>query len=232
MEKKENELTINIIITVFAIIIILGLSFLYYYYAIKLNSFSELNLTNNTASVSLSEKTNPEDFTKVINFSVPETLPELKKYGKCWTNSVAYPYRKDAFRCIIQNSVYDPCFTTNQEGVMFCQMNPLKNSEFIIEITENLPVAELPSEMRENWAWFVLLKDGTYCSPYTGTRPFVEKNIAYYGCNSEVEDETIVLFGELKKGNVWKTTKATLIQEENKWKIKSSKVVEIDSVWQ
>jgi len=233
MENKENDLTINIIITVFSIIIILGLAFLYYYYAMKAKTISQENLLNSGAAVSESlKKLNPEDFTKVINFSVPETLPELKKSGKCWTNSVAYPYREDAFRCIIQNSVYDPCFTTNQEGVMFCQMNPLKNSEFIIEITENLPVAELPSEIRENWAWFLLLKDGTYCSPYTGTRPLVEKNIAYYGCNSEVEGETIVLFGELKKGNVWKTTKATLIQEENKWKIKSSKVIEIDSVWQ
>jgi hypothetical protein len=232
--NKENDLTANIIIAVFAIIIILGLAFLYYYYSIKMQSFSQSSPVNSSAAVSasLSEKINPEDFTKVIKFSVPENLPEISKSGKCWTNSVAYPYREDAFRCIVENSVYDPCFTTNQKDIVFCQTNPTKESSFLIKLTEDLPVAKLPEKIQDNWSWFVLLKDGTYCPPYTGTRPLVEKNIAYYGCNSQAKDEVIVLMGDLKKGDVWKATRAVLTQEENKWKTKSSEVVEIDSVWQ
>lgn len=234
-DNKENDLTINIIITVFTVIIILALAFLYYYYAIKLKTFSQTN-SNSEYSIaavgaSLSNK-NPEDFTKIIDFKVPEKLPETIKSGRCWTNSVADPYREDAFRCIVENSVYDPCFLTNQKDIVFCQMNPLKESSFLIKLTENLPAVKLPEKNQNNWAWFLKLHDGTYCSPYTGARPLVGQNIAYYGCNSGVKEETVVLLGELVKGNVWKATKATLTQENKKWQIKSSQEVKIDSVWQ
>jgi flagellar basal body-associated protein FliL len=180
-DNKKDDSVVTIIITVFAVIIIIVLAFLFYYYAEKSRSLGAAELAS-LSGYQAQPLTDTSNFTKVISFQPSEILPSTIMSGNCWTNSIAQPYRKDAFRCMVENSIYDPCFTTNQEGFVFCQMNPLKAESFLIKLTEALPVVEIPDEKQNNWAWFVKLKDGTYCSPYTGTRPFVDDKIAYYGC--------------------------------------------------
>jgi len=237
MDKKfcENELVLNIIIVIFSIIIIVGLAFLFYYYAIKNDSIADLkwmasnNIENNTASISSATKQN----TKVIYFKVPESLPEDIKLGNCQMSSVAQPYREDAFRCIVDNSIYDPCFTLGVDGFVFCQMNPLADESFLIELEEeNLPEFNVFAEKKDNWAWFVELENGYFCSPFTGTRPIVSVGEVYYGCNSGANGQPTVLIGELNKGNIWTAIMATLNQKKETWEIKTIESVNISRVWQ
>jgi len=235
-DNNSIDLIITVIITVAATIIIVALAFLFYYYAIKSSSIAKTELTSDAIvnSIASASSSTPDtsNFTKIISFKAPDTLPETVEVGKCWTNSISQPYREDAFRCMIESSIYDPCFTTNKEGFVFCQMNPLKEDSFLIKLTESLPKLEIPAEKQDNWAWFIKLKDGTYCSPFTGTRMFVGEDIAYYGCNSATKGETVVLIGDLKAGDIWTADKATLVKSGQTWTTKSLENVEIDSVWQ
>lgn len=230
--KGESEPVVNIIIAVFTIIIIIALSFLYYYYAIKNKSVAGVEIASLSGAFANNANQNNQDFTKVINFTAPNVLPEKIESGECKTNSIAQPYRVDALRCIVGDSVYDPCFTTFQENIVFCQMNPLKEDSFLIKLDENLPSGAISTETKDNWAWFVKLKDGTYCSPYTETRPIIGTQEAYYGCNSSVQGERVVLIGDLIKGDIWTADKATLTKGEEGWETKNLEKVKIDSVWQ
>ena len=96
-----------------------------------------------------------------------------------------------------------------------------------------MPEVFLPEIIQNNWAWFVKLRDGTYCSPFTGTRPFFGGDkIAYYGCESNIENEQVILIGDLTKGDIWTANKAVLIKEKDNWAIKFLEQIKIDSVWQ
>jgi len=232
--SKKGESKLTIIITVFAILIILVLSFLFFYYATKLEEISE----KETASFSgfarnFNKKESAEPQTNVITFALPEVLPQQQKEGNCFSSSVADPFRQDAFRCQVENEIYDPCFTTEEPSVVFCQINPLAPEAFLIKLEKPLPKASLLEFTQDSWAWFVKLEDGTYCSPFTGTRPFFgEDQIAYYGCKSNNDGEQIVLMGDLMPDDIWTAQKAIVVQEGKKWIIKSMERVKIDTVWQ
>jgi hypothetical protein len=230
--NKKDESLITVIVTGFVVIAILVLAFLFYYFATKQSSYGEIQVASISGAVNVVPKKSLENSTKVIQFAVPETLPSTIKSGECWTNSIAEPYREDAWRCMVDDSIYDPCFAMEPKGFVFYPLNPLNEEAFLIEFTKPLPEVEIPVKKQDNWAWFVKLKDGTYCSPFTGTRVFVGQDIAYYSCNSSVEGETAVLMGDLISGNIWKATKAVIEQVDKKWIIKSSQEVEVDTVWQ
>jgi hypothetical protein len=232
-KTKKHSLS-TIVITVLAIMIILALGGLFYYYSLKSIPASP-GESNGTANVV--KKPVPQVVpTNVIKFSAPDVLPDAKKQGYCWVNSVADPFRKDAWRCMVENSIFDPCFETSQKGAVFCQADPTQPDSFLINLTKPLPKPVVPQTVQDNWGWFVKLKDGTYCSPFTGTRPFFgtgpDAQVAYYGCHSNNQDEQIVLLGDLAAGNVWTADEAILTKTNTNWTIKSSQKVDIDTVWQ
>ena len=219
---------LNIIFVIIAIIIIVALAFLLYVFSAK-----EVSL-NNSSVASVSGVINYER-SKIIIFEPSEVLPEQTKKGNCWTNSIAQPYRKDAWRCMVNNEIYDPCFETLTENIIFCQINPLIPSAFLIELEKPLPEPSIPSEIPNNWAWFVKLKDGAYCSPFTGTRPIFEiegsMQAAYYGCILNNKEEQIVLLGDLENNNVWTAKKAIIAKEDEKWVVKSVENIQVDVIW-
>jgi len=229
---KKTESNLTIAVAVFSILIILALSFLFYYYAVKSMMFSE------TASLSgamgnTKEKESVSWRTKVIVFKPSEVFMQQQKEGECFSSSIADPFRQDAFRCQVKNEIYDPCFTTENQGAVFCQLNPSVPEAFLIKLEKPLPKASALEFTQDNWAWFVKLRDGTYCSPFTGIRPiFAEDQTAYYGCKSDNENEYIVLMGDLTAGDVWTANKAIFAKEGDNWVIKSLEQVEADTVWQ
>jgi hypothetical protein len=236
--KKNKNSVATITVTALAIIIILVLGFLFYYFSVKSISLAGIETASISGSVNnVVVKTPPTEFTNVMHFTPSEVLPKETKNGNCQSSSVAEPYREDAFRCMVDNDIYDPCFLTSQDGFVFCQVNPLAPEAFLIKLSKPLPEPFLPEVMQENWGWFVKLKDGNYCSPFTGTRPFLgtgyDEEVAYYGCKSTDKDQQVVLIGDLTKGNVWTANEAILIQQSDKsWTINLIQQVDIDTVWQ
>jgi len=229
--RKKRYSISSILITAVAIAAIVVLAALFFYYSEKLSAMPEFDTKSNPAPVE-----NPQipiiNPTAIIIFEVPDVLPELTKQGKCLGSSISEPFRGDAFRCQVLNQLYDPCFTTAQKGVVFCQMDPLVDDSFLINLTQALPKSSLPKETKPNWAWFVELEDGNFCSPYTGIRPVVDSQQAYYGCKSDVATELVVLMGDLEGGYVWTAAKAVLKKDGANWIIESSEEVEIKTVWQ
>ena len=239
-EKKGSTSISTIVVTAFAIIIIVVLAFFYYYFIT--NSYPVVNLsTNVTENTSVKNITSApeapvkvETFsTEVINFVSPAILPSEIKEGDCPISSLAEPYRADAFKCAVGKVIYDPCFSTTLSDIVYCKMNPLRDGgDFLIKIANPLPAPTMPKNLQDSWAWFLMLRDGTFCSPYTGARPIVNGQVAFYGCKSNVAGEQAVLMGDLKKDLIWKAEKAALVKSGSKWILKSSEEVEVKTVWQ
>jgi hypothetical protein len=234
MEGENKNDFYDIAVVVITVVVIIALAFFLYYFSSKNSSL----VKTETASVSgtLSNFSEKNNATNVIFFKPSEILPANIKIGHCFIGSVAEPFRQDAFRCMVQNEIYDPCFKTLKDGFVFCQTNPLVPEAFLIKLTKSLPLIQEVQNEQNNWAWFLKLKDGAYCSPFTGTRPiFEEKQIAYYGCNPSdnlpAGEKQVVLMGDLITGNVWTANKAILEKDGQNWKIKSLEKVEIDTVW-
>jgi len=226
----NNKIKTIHIIALIVIIIISVLAFLFYYYSVK--------LVPQTSQVSTPVATAPAEKpavipTNVIAFLPPDVLPKTQQNGSCWTNSIS-SLRQDAWRCMIGNEINDPCFSTKQKGLVFCPMNPTESNSVLIKLTKDLPKPSTVISTQDNWAWFLVLEDGTYCSPFTGTRPFFNqgKDVAYYSCNSNDKTKQIVLLGDLTKDIVWKANEAILSQTGNNWDISSTKQVNIKTIWQ
>lgn len=108
---------------------------------------------------------------KVYNptgFRADEVVP-----GSCWTGSLA-AQRAGAFRCTADNSIYDPCFSTDSS--VACPIGePDKNKGVMLTLTEPLPTPpeawENPPDLDNPQPWYMELAGGGICGVLTGTRP-------------------------------------------------------------
>jgi hypothetical protein len=238
MEETKKKISLsNVFLTAFIILIIFALAFSFYYFAVmppptKIAVTNIVSVQNDGQDAAKKEIQIITERTEIILFSPPEILPEIIKQGDCLA-SVAQPYRQDAFKCKVLTDLYDPCFVTNQKDTLFCKTNPILGDIVAIKNIKALPTISLPKDVKINWAWFIELEDGTYCSPYIATRPIVDGRLVYYGCKSAIKDQTIVLTGELNNQELlWKAKKAIVVKNGVNWKVQTSEDVDIKTVWQ
>jgi hypothetical protein len=95
--------------------------------------------------------------------------------GNCWTQSIAVA-RTDAYRCMVGNDIYDPCFAEGPRRVA-CPSDLATNRGIVIV------VASLsPNTFSQRTAWAMRLGNGAICEVTTGT------GIAGYpfGCTSSL----------------------------------------------
>ncbi len=172
--------------------------------------------------------------TRVIRYTPPATLPDENGEGDCWTNSIAAPYRADAWRCMAGNSIHDPCFTVAKPDAVICGMNPSNGGAgFVLKLTKPLPEPPRAGKQPPAWGWLIQLADGSDCRPFTGTRPFIDENPVNYGCSPQKEGSANVLIGDLNdKAAVWTARKAVLSQSDHSLIIESSEQVPIVAIWQ
>lgn len=147
--------------------------------------------------------------TDVVHYTPSATdLPETAEEGSCFANSAAYPYRADAWRCSVGNSISDPCFQIAGSSELICNPDPLdpsSSSTFALKLTAPLPKVSVVSTTAEiNSGWMLELVDGTICTPFTGTLPFSsEGDVAYYSCNSSKPNEQMIFNSLDSKTNPW-----------------------------
>lgn len=174
--------------------------------------------------------------TEIIYYAPPQTLPDAVQSGSCFANSIADPYRADAWRCTVGNEIYDPCFETSKSGTLLCGMNPLKDYPgFQLKLLSPLPNASAPKATSNNWGWLVVLSDGTYCTPFTGTRPFSSSGqVAYYSCKAAKPGENMI-FGDLnnKNSDFW-TAKVGSLAKSGSFppSVENESDVMVSKVWQ
>lgn len=240
--EKKNYILVGVIVF-FAVIIIAAIVVIFYWtitdtfpQLIKnylLPEAIEINLQPKPPAVKIGKTENKLE-TKVIKYIFPATLPEDIRSGNCFEKSIAQPYRQDAFRCTVNSSIYDPCFANDKKDKIVCQMNPLIDNVFTINFSQPLPIVGIIKNLQNNWAWFIELEDGTICSPYTGTKPIIDKETATYGCKPKVKGNLDVLVGDLSVGKIW-TAKRIIVVRDNVgtgWNTQFSGIVNIKTIWQ
>jgi hypothetical protein len=84
--------------------------------------------------------------------------------GYCWVTSIA-SQRRDAYRCMVGNRIYDPCFERSQEQVA-CPADASKNTGLLMTLTKPLPQ---PHASPIDNVWQMRLASGALCSAGTGT---------------------------------------------------------------
>lgn len=160
--------------------------------------------------------------TQVIVFH-PKGMPTQERTGSCWSTSNVIN-RVDAWRCITDNSIYDPCFSTpgNSQAVI-CNTSPLSDSTgFKLNLTESLPARGPVSPVKSAWAFE--LADGTNCSFVGGATAAFEGKRVNYSCS-----DGWYILGELQEGQVWTARKVRLSSDFSS--IEESVQVFIKVVW-
>jgi len=160
--------------------------------------------------------------------------------GSCWTNSIAAPFRADAWRCTVGNSISDPCFEIpNSTSSLLCNVNPAiqnSTSTFVLKLTKPLPAPTIPSGTPpSNWAWLVQLQGGTLCTPFEGTRPFTASgDSANYDCAPGSLGTDVLIFGDLNaSSSVWTANIGTLsVPTSSLPMMVTSSTVPVATVWQ
>jgi hypothetical protein len=151
----------------------------------------------------------PVQSTKIITFK--PNIPTGKSVsGYCWTNSIAVN-RPEAWRCMVGNSIMDPCFETSVKNQVICNSNPIaQKSGVTLKLTKPLPQSQIrTTEVRP---WIIKLADGGICQPYTGTMPITDKGGVSYYCTFKKslfpkDCYAGLIMDSIKQANVWTAQK-------------------------
>lgn len=174
--------------------------------------------------------------TKIIKFVPP--IPSEKREGSCWTNSTIIR-RSDAWRCMIGNEIFDPCYTARDKTTIVCGSKPdiEKPAGFVLKLTQPLPEPDKvvgPSSS----ASMIELDDGTICDSISGalgaTNGVRTERISY---SCRMSSKNIVIFGDLMPGKVWIAEKGILVEQKTNedlppMLVKDLQKVKIRTAWQ
>jgi hypothetical protein len=165
--------------------------------------------------------------TEVIQYT-PVVPSGEAQAGRCWTGSLAVA-RDNAWRCMVGNQIYDPCFAVGGNSAIVCGADPITNKPgFVVNLTEPLPAPDVPAQAKENYTgWLVQLADGTVCNFATGATTGVNGERLNYLCSNKTG-----LLGDLHPGQVWTANEVVIEVGKNGPTLKQSETVQIRTVWQ
>jgi hypothetical protein len=228
--KKSNKI---IVVVVLVLVILFGVG----QFFASSNISAPANQTTSTAT-----QTPPAvSYTQVIAYTPIQPAGSAPvESGSCWTNSIAAPFRPDAWRCAVGNGISDPCFEIpGSTSTLLCGVNPTvanSTSTFVLKLTQPLSAPEVPpGTPPSNWAWLVQLADGTLCTPFTGTLPITATGVAAnYGCAPGPLGDSVLIFGDLNSSSsVWTAEIGTISENSSSLPtITSSSTVPVEAVWQ
>lgn len=153
-----------------------------------------------------------------VEFYTPKLPGGAPRDGSCWTESIAAP-RPGAWRCMIGNAIYDPCFEAPPaRGELVCGANPATGqSGFALKLTKPLPEIT-PRASAIPAPWMILLEDGSVCERFTGTMPMAGGDAARWYCydpsapvSSSARNRGVVT--KISQGRVWTVDRYAQSQE-------------------
>jgi hypothetical protein len=174
-----------------------------------------------------------------VTYFHPFVPPGKAQNGHCWASSIASP-RSDAWRCMVDNAIYDPCFTTTDKNNVVCGFNPAINQMgFLLNLTQPLPQANVftPKTIRP---WLIMLADGSTCRPFTGTLAAIHHQPVEYGCSDSKPCNAngactflTGILGEPKQGTTWTAQKVIYaVSPTGNLTLKQQSTVTISKAWQ
>jgi hypothetical protein len=174
--------------------------------------------------------------TKIIKFVPP--IPSEKREGSCWTNSTIIQ-RSDAWRCMIGNEIFDPCYTARDKTTVVCGSKPdiEKPTGFVLRLTEPLPTPYV-SKGTSSSASMIELEDGTICdaiSGASGATDGVRTERISYSCR--MSSKNTVIYGDIIPGKIWIAEKGILVEQKTyddlpPMLVKDLRKVKIRTAWQ
>jgi hypothetical protein len=227
MKPRAQKITV---IIVFLLVILFGVG----------QFFARAPISNGNSSTANAPLT--PQATQVVHYIPPipaSSAPVVQ--GSCWTSSIAAPFRPDAWRCAIGNGIQDPCFQIEgSTSTLLCGIDPNNSTSsktFVLSLTKPLPSnANSVSPPGADWAWLVELRDGTLCSPFTGTFPSAQSGeIAIYGCAPRYKGDDRMIFGNFNtSSDLWTAEVGTLSASTSTFPppMVSSSTVPVATVWQ
>jgi hypothetical protein len=234
MSSRHSNSNKIIVVVVLALVVLFGVG----------QFFSASNViapANQTTSTS-TQNVPVVPATQVIAYVPPQPASSTPtEKGSCWTNSIAAPFRADAWRCAVENSISDPCFEIpGSTGTLLCGIDPAvtnSTSTFVLKLTQPLPEAQVPPGLPpSDWAWLIQLGDGTLCSPFTGTLPPIAGGqSANYDCAPGPLGNNLLIFNDLNtSSSVWTASVGTISTGSTSSlpTIESSTTVPISTIWQ
>ena len=113
----------------------------------------------------------------------------------CWVHSLS-SNRPDAFRCMINDVIKDPCFMDpNDPTIVVCPLNPYgENEYFKVDPTKEIFRQGISAENSiDRYPWFIKLFDNTECTFYTGVSGGIAGMRIDYGCGGKNNIESLLL---------------------------------------
>ncbi|MBI4322580.1 MAG: hypothetical protein HY675_29160 [Chloroflexi bacterium] len=156
---------------------------------------------------SFAEGTSPPDAvssaTQAVEF-VPEGVRGQQARGECWTNSNVVN-RPNAWRCMVLNEIYDPCFSLNtSEGWVVCGASPMGDGlGFRMNLTRPL-VVDNPGPY-SRYPWVIELSDGNRCEGLGPPASYVGDEAVSFACGNGW-----YVLGDMEEGEVWYAKRARL----------------------
>jgi hypothetical protein len=192
-------------------------------------SSSSTSSTNETSTVS----------TQIVQYEPQQPASSTPtEQGSCWTNSIAAPFRGDAWRCSVENSIEDPCFQIPGSPSLLCGANPASpdsTSSFVLQLTQALPQSQPVQGLQPSGqAWLIELQGGTLCTPFTGTLPFIATGeAASYGCAPGPLGKDVDIFNINTSSSLWTADIGTLTASTSSLPtITASSTVPIIAAWE
>ena len=171
----------------------------------------------------------PHEPTTVLEYDVAWPAGEARE-GVCWGASLSVP-ASYAWRCVVGNQLFDPCFTADDASGMVCGVDPLRDEAgFAIQLTAPLPDQDAPAASASS-AWMVELTDDTVCLFDTvGAGRVDGQHISYFCERPATAKADIVLIGDLQPGDVWMAQRAMLVARDGGTTITEKEWVPIRTV--
>lgn len=139
--------------------------------------------------------------TKVAVFH-PKGTTGATVAGDCGMGGSLALNRIDAWRCMVGNQIYDPCFAAAAHATsVICGALPSRPYGIQVRLSAPLPSHDPVHGTRQ--PWILELGDGTTCGFFTGATSGVQGQRVNYGCSDQ-----LVLVGLPQPGRVWYAVKA------------------------
>jgi hypothetical protein len=236
-----------IIVVVLVLVVAFGITQIF-----SFNGFSTIQPSSSSSVLANETSTKPVQkvsvvtSTRIVQYEPQQPVSSTPtEQGSCWTNSIAAPFRGDAWRCSVKSSPIDPCFQIPGNASLLCGANPAipdATSSFVLQLTQALPQSQPVQGLQPaGQAWLVELQGGRLCTPFTGTLSFTATgDPASYGCapdpldpsGSEVDIFTINSSSTLWTADIGALTRASVNATSGLPTITASSTVPIIAAWE
>jgi hypothetical protein len=155
-------------------------------------------------------------------------VPAETRPGACTENSSAIGL-SSAWKCTVDNQVYDPCLLADDAESVVCNLAPAEDGAgFRVELSKPLPAANVTTKMASP-LWQLRLADGTSCSLLFATQLVVGGKPVTHVCS----DSQVILGAVDQSSEPWTVEKASLVNNaQGDFEVESSATVGVLTAWE